>query len=202
MLESLGHWHVVVTTFLDQLDRQLALQIEQVLDKALGDWKTTGLYRETKKIVERFVASLLDSQRTTMAPETLNDELCGPYFLDATYFDFHKERVLGAFTSARFNKRRDIYFEIMEKNTGKVVAEPKQKEDAKKEPLKSKIANDPYSREVDVIAEVRAYYQLSSIRFHESICMRLESQLFKALSDKTFEVHLREGLQITGANGK
>ncbi|KAF2176012.1 hypothetical protein K469DRAFT_761521 [Zopfia rhizophila CBS 207.26] len=89
-----------------------------------------------------------------------------------------------------------IYFNELQGETGKELSINEREAQAKKELVKSLLLRDPYDREVGFITQISAYYELASIRFQESICMRIESQLFKALKEELFD-ELEGGLQIT-----
>jgi hypothetical protein len=52
------------------------------------------------------------------------------------------------------------------------------------------VKKEPYSREIDLVADISAYYMIAARRFHDSITMRIESKFFKQLRDK-----LRDQLQ-------
>ncbi|KAJ5063456.1 interferon-induced GTP-binding protein Mx [Bipolaris maydis] len=43
------------------------------------------------------------------------------------------------------------------------------------------LAHEPYAREIGVIAQVTTYYMLAARRFHDAVCMRIESKFHKEL---------------------
>jgi hypothetical protein len=54
---------------------------------------------------------------------------------------------------------------------------------------------EPYSSELTVAAEVTTYYMIAARRFHDSICMRIESKFFKRLRTQLRD-ELENGLGI------
>ena len=74
------------------------------------------------------------------------------------------------------------------------------KDDLSRDPAKFALENDPYTQEVHVVAQVRAYYELASMRFYDAICLPIEAELFEELSENLFD-HLYDGLRITDGNG-
>ncbi|KAF2870258.1 P-loop containing nucleoside triphosphate hydrolase protein [Massariosphaeria phaeospora] len=199
MHESLAYLNVHLSTFFKILNSSLSRRIEGILKESMAKWHTTSLYKETRRIVQDFVTLHMNAQRTTMGPDTLNDELSGPYFFNQQYFQFHLEHFYKDYKTARYKKRASIYFKLLEARNGKALLQKERNKELDREPLKSLLATDPYEKEVQVIAQVRAYYELAVLRFHESICMRVESQLFKQLSDNLAE-QLRDELRINDHN--
>jgi hypothetical protein len=60
---------------------------------------------------------------------------------------------------------------------------------------------DPYSREVGVMARIRAYYQIASIPFLDQVVQAVEAELFIKFRDGLQE-DLAAVLQIFGENGR
>ncbi|KAF2472329.1 P-loop containing nucleoside triphosphate hydrolase protein [Lindgomyces ingoldianus] len=197
MLQSLHNWEVILQSFLKSLHERLSKRIQSILDESLTPWNSTELFKGSAEVVKKFLATHFDLLRTSIAQEILVAEKEGPYLFDQRYFDFHMSRYLEEYKNARIRARQDKYFELLEAQTGKELSKTDQENQGKKEPLRALLAQDPYSQEVEVLAQVRAYYELASIRFHESICMRVEAQLFRRLSKDLFE-HLKNDLDITG----
>lgn len=43
------------------------------------------------------------------------------------------------------------------------------------------LRHEPYEVELGVVAQVYTYYVLAARRFHDAVCMRIESQFYKQL---------------------
>jgi hypothetical protein len=63
-----------------------------------------------------------------------------------------------------------------------------------------KMADDPYLAEVEVVARIKAYYQIAANRFIDRICQTVEFDLFQKLT-AGLKDELEAGLQIYGQNG-
>jgi hypothetical protein len=201
MLESLEHWEEELQSFFAQLGKGMLAQCQRVLRHSLATWSTTKLYEETERIVKKFLTFDLDNQRTTMGPDTLNAELSGTYMWQSAIFDGHKARFEEVYKNVRCKQRAKVYWDLIDESM-----DADQKEiSAKKEPHKSILAatkdTELYPKEVDVIAQVRAYYELARIRFHDTICMRVEAHLFNKFSNSLLS-HLWDDLGLEGQNGK
>jgi hypothetical protein len=196
-MQSLQHWDSVLESYYRNLEQAMVERLETVLVDAMREWTTTLLYEETRQIVGSFVAEQFIIQLETVGPDALKAERNRPYMSDARYFDFHKARYLNEYKHARFQKRQQIYFAELEEKTGREVSARDQETQAKKEPLKSLLGKEPYERELDAIANIRAYYELAAIRFNEVICMRIESQLFRPIGE-LLRGQLQARLQLLG----
>jgi GTPase SAR1 family protein len=196
-MQSLQHWDSVLKSYYRNLEQAMVERLETVLVDAMREWTTTLLYEETRQIVGSFVAEQFIIQLETVGPDALKAERNRPYMSDARYFDFHKARYLNEYKHARFQKRQQIYFAELEEKTGREVSARDQETQAKKEPLKSLLGKEPYERELDAIANIRAYYELAAIRFNEVICMRIESQLFRPIGE-LLRGQLQARLQLLG----
>ncbi|KAF2728408.1 P-loop containing nucleoside triphosphate hydrolase protein [Polyplosphaeria fusca] len=191
MLEPLRPWGKQMQKFYAKIEQALTTRIDQVLVSCLGQWRQNLLFKETRETTKRFFKLHFDEQRTVMGPEAYEAELAGPYFHDTQYYDSKMDRFLNKYKETRFKIRKKVYF------TADGGIAPKNSDDlAKKEHLKSTLTNDPYAQEVEVIAKIHSYYDCASIRFHEAICMRIESKLFRRLSENLLP-ELKEALELT-----
>jgi hypothetical protein len=62
--------------------------------------------------------------------------------------------------------------------------------------------HEPYVVELSVVAQVTTYYMLAARRFHDAVCMRIESKFFKQLRTQLRD-ELENGLGLNdGSEGK
>jgi hypothetical protein len=137
-----------------------------------------------------------------MAAEALNDELKGPYIFHKDAWDQEKLKVLALYKIARYRFRLKTYFEKLDEATGRVTmpAECEAKA-AKDERLRSLLFEEPYTLELDVAAKITSYYTIAAGRFHDSVCMRIESKFFHFLKHSLLD-ELTSGLETGGTDGK
>ncbi|KAF2713739.1 P-loop containing nucleoside triphosphate hydrolase protein [Pleomassaria siparia CBS 279.74] len=199
MLQSLQHWNEELNLFFDNLERNMLAQTQRTLHESFSKYITTQLFEESSKIVNKYLALHFGLQRTTMGPEILNSELGGVYLWNSRIFENHKVRFLQAYKLVRCRQRTNAYWSSVDPT----LDAEQQEVSAKKEPHKTMLANNKdkelYETEIDVIAEVRAYYELARVRFHEAICMRVESNLFNEFSSNLME-HLSDDLGLNDEN--
>lgn len=138
----------------------------------------------------KFLANNLDEQRTIMAAESLNDEREGPHIFHEDKFKDEKAAVMDRYAQARFDARLRLYYaEYAEKNH-KEMPQTKKAKVCKDEIMMALIKKEPYTREIDLVADIATYYTIAARRFHDSIIMRIQSRFFKQLREK-----LREQLE-------
>lgn len=184
MVASLEVWPVIVDSFFSDLEQRLKFRIQTLFDHHFRNWKGSQLYASSFAIVLSIVDNNLCEQRTTMAAESLDDELEGPYIFHEDVFKNEKAAVLDKYAQARFDARLRLYYaEYAEQNNHEMP--PAKKEQFRKDERKmALIKKEPYSREVDLIADISTYYIIAARRFHDSVTMRIDSKFFKQLRDR------------------
>jgi hypothetical protein len=195
MLKTLEHWRLPTKEFFSQLEESLHARIKVIFDKHFAKWEGTALYNAAWKIVIEMLELNLHQQRTTMADESLADETDRPYIFHADIFNRDKEVTLEYYQQARFKARWWIYKREREIRTGKPITLPEETRLKRDEKLMNLLNQEPYSSELTVAAEVTTYYMIAARRFHDSICMRIESKFFKQLRTQLRD-ELENGLGI------
>jgi hypothetical protein len=181
MLRTLEHWRLPTNEFFDRLDQSLLAHVKGIFHKHFAKWEGTALYSAAWKIVVEMLELNLHQQRTTMAEESLADETDRPYIFHADLFNNDKEVILKNYQQARYKLRWAIYKREREARTQKRVTGPEETKLKKDDRLIKLMEQEPYSSELTVAAEIIAYYMIAARRFHDSICMRIESKFFKQL---------------------
>jgi hypothetical protein len=190
MVAPLESWSGIVKDFFDSLEQRLKFRIQTLFDQHFRDWKGSELYKSSLAIVQSILDNNLHEQRTTMAAESLNDEREGPHIFHEDVFKNDKAAVMARYAQARFDARLKLYYaEYAELNDQEMP--PTKKDQFRRDERKmALVKKEPYSREIDLVADISAYYMIAARRFHDSITMRIESKFFKQLRDK-----LRDQLQ-------
>ena len=201
MLRTLQKWKEAMENFLDNFQAQIVEFIAKVFDDSFSAWRESLLAKESRRLVHQLLKESLDEQKMTFAVETLQDELEGPYFYDLHEFDIYKREAMEQFRKRRFSARVKRYFEEMSQETQREYSDNDRQSQLKKDALlRQYLEKEPYERELDVVAQVSAYYRMASKRFHDSICMRIESTMFRRLR-KDLNEELVSQLAIAGADG-
>ncbi|KAF3037124.1 hypothetical protein E8E12_007620 [Didymella heteroderae] len=125
-----------------------------------------------------------------MAAESLDDEREGPHIFHEVIFENEKAAIMNRYTQARFDARLRLYYAEYAAHNGQEMP-PAKKDQLRKDDRKmAYIRKEPYSREIDLVADISTYYMIAACRFHDSVTMRIESKFFKQLRAK-----LRDQLQ-------
>ncbi|CAN9127666.1 unnamed protein product [Alternaria alternata] len=201
MLKTLEHWEKPLNNFFNMLEGQIANQIKALFHKHFSKYEGSTFYRTAWQIVDQMVSLNFNQQRTTMADESLNDEREGPYIFHDEIFEHEKEAVLDCYRQHRFKARLNIYKRERHQRTGRAVT-PQEEEKLKKDARVMEVLNhEPYVVELSVVAQVTTYYMLAARRFHDAVCMRIESKFFKQLRTQLRD-ELENGLGLNdGSEG-
>ncbi|KAF2825294.1 hypothetical protein CC86DRAFT_41688 [Ophiobolus disseminans] len=195
MVATLKHWELPLDDFFGTLEKQLEIQLKGAFHESFVKWEGTALYSEAWKIAMEMLNLNLHQQRTTMAKESLDDENEGPYIFHSDIFNREMDAVLQLYRQARFKARMAIYKKERLHRTGKAMTAAEENKMQKDEKFIAVINSEPYSVELNVAARVTTYYMLAARRFHDSICMRIESKFFKQLRTQLRD-ELENGLGI------
>ena len=202
MLKTLKHWEKPLNNFFNMLEGQIANQIKALFHKHFSKYEGSTFYRTAWQIVDQMVSLNFNQQRTTMADESLNDEREGPYIFHDEIFEQEKEAILDCYRQHRFKARLNIYKRERHQQIGRPVTaqeEEKLKKDAR---VMEVLNHEPYVVELSVVAQVTTYYMLAARRFHDAVCMRIESKFFKQLRTQLRD-ELENGLGLNdGSEGK
>ena len=180
MRSATEYWHRPVDTFFSSLEKELRAQMRQLFDVAFKEWQGSELHRSAWSIVDGLLEKNLTEQRTRMAARSLDDEREGPYIFFQDQFRRDKEIIRDIYAQSRRRARMRLLKDEAQQHDPPLVGNALDK--FLKEAAKmAALDEEPYSREIDLVVDVRAYYDLAARRLHDSICMRIESKFFKQL---------------------
>lgn len=190
MLSALDHWPLVVRKFFKEFEHRLNQRMQVLFDVHFNAWRGSELYTASFAIVRSLLDNNLHEQRTTMATESLNDEREGPHIFHKDIVKKEKADMAERYVQARLNARFKAFITEAEAHHERAWS-PAEKEKIRKDERKMAIIKEePYSHEIDLVADITTYYMIAARRLHDSITMRIESKFFKQLRDK-----LRDQLQ-------
>ncbi|KAF2649094.1 interferon-induced GTP-binding protein Mx [Lophiostoma macrostomum CBS 122681] len=201
MIETEAYWDKPIQEFYARLNELMRAQLRTTFDGHFNKWRDAEIFQAAWAIMDKAIKIHIDLQATTEGPEFVRDELEGPYMFHAGIWDKEKESFLERYREARFQERSKIYFNELEQSTGKVLSENEKTIRVQKDQaLRSRLAHEPYTNEVDIVAKLASYYKIASHRLHDNICMRIESKFFKFLKSELYD-ELCSGLEIYGEKG-
>jgi hypothetical protein len=181
MLETIEHWGRPLDEFFDTLETQIRTQVKALFVVHFKKWEGSALHHNAWKIVDEMLNLNFHQQRTTMADEALNDEKEGPYIFHDDQFEREKNAVLEHYHQARFNARLRIYRREKLARTGKHTNAADEAKLMKDERVMAELKSEPYEVELGLVAKVTTYYMIAARRFHDAVCMRIESKIYKQL---------------------
>jgi hypothetical protein len=185
MVMATAKWYKPVDLFFNTLEKNLIDRIKSLFDEQFGNWREAGLYKEAWAIVAEVVKNNLNEQKTVMATECLNDQREGPYIYYRSLFDKEKAAYLKKYSDFRPVVRLKYYLKEAATHYGRDLEENEEDKLKKNQKVIDRVNEEPYGHVVfDVMADVAAYYDLAAMRFHDAICMRVESRFFKQLREE------------------
>lgn len=198
--QTIAHWNLPLQKLLLDLESCMKKFFLVIFKKYFDTRKETKLYEEAWQIVLNILDTSLVEQRA-MANDAFNDEIEGPYTFHEAMFKSEKSAMQKRYNSARFETRLKVYMEEMAKAVGEEKV-PTREKLLKNDSLCSRLKEEPYEVEIDIVAQITSYYVLAVRRFHDSICMRVESKLFTRLRsrlrdemEETLAIHEQDGVQ-------
>ncbi|KAH9876502.1 hypothetical protein J1614_003633 [Plenodomus biglobosus] len=197
MIKPLRSWQRPMDVFFSTLEKEIVARMQYLFNKHFAKRQGTELFHNAWKIVHELLRNNIHQQRTIMAQEALVDELEGPHIFFQEVFNQEKATVAKIYSQKRLRVRFDIFVDEA-KTYLKRDMTPNEQEKVRKDSAKmALIAKEPESYEgvIDLVADVKAYYNLAARRFHDSLCMRIESKFFKQLRTQLRE-ELETGLGI------
>jgi hypothetical protein len=196
--QTIAHWRVPTDKLFNDLENRLKHFIRLTFEQYFQARKDTKLYIEAWKAVENILATSL-TEVSTMAYDSYNDEVEGPYTYHEAIFNNEKKTMREKYRDARFETRLRIYMEEMAKHVGEEKVPSKDKL-RKNDNLCIRLKEEPYEVEVDVVAKITSYYVFAVRRFHDAVCMRVESKFFAHLRTR-FRDDMDDTLGINGEDG-
>ncbi|KAH7074308.1 interferon-induced GTP-binding protein Mx [Paraphoma chrysanthemicola] len=195
MLKSFSNWELPVKAFFDGLEQKLRQLVKRLFDRHFEKWQGTELNGAAWKIVEEMLNLNFHQQRTTMADESLGDEKEGVYIFHAEIFAQEKDTIIQQYRQARFKARFNTYKTERLRRLQKGMSPTEEAKLLRDPKMMALLNREPYSVELDVAAVVTSYYMTAARRFHDSICMRIESKFFRQLRTQLRD-ELEQGLGI------
>ncbi|KAH5350366.1 hypothetical protein HBI48_164710 [Parastagonospora nodorum] len=194
-METLEHWSLPLTEFFNSLEKDLKSRIRALFHESFRTWESVALYEAAWKIVVQMLDLNLQQQRTTMATESLEDETNSVYVFQKGIFATEKVAQLELYRQARFKARLARYRHERQHRTGKDITPAEDAKILKNAKLIELLNEEPYSVELGVAATITTYFMTAARRFHDSVCMRIESKFFKQLQTQLRD-ELENGLGI------
>ncbi|KAL2354881.1 Dynamin family protein [Cryomyces antarcticus] len=200
-LESLANWDKSMNDFIKKTEMALGRILHAILDDVLSPWKATALYKETSKIVDDYLSLSVGEQRTH-AQRALRLEQFKPMTMNDKSIEENEKKELTFFEAARYAARANSYLNQQEAMLGKRpdLNEVRTRKIQTDQTLRKELGVDPFQREVGVMAKVRGYYNVASMRFVDHVVQGLQAELFERCRTHLHE-ELKTGLHVDVEDG-
>ncbi|KAI8931580.1 hypothetical protein NX059_011234 [Plenodomus lindquistii] len=197
IIQPLKEWHRPVEIFFSTLESELSSRMQCLFTKHFATRQGTELFRNAWKIVHEILRNNINEQQNTMALEALTDELEGPYIFHGEVFAQEKDAVREIYRQHRSRMRFKVFIHEAQHHRQQDITQTEQDKVRKDGAKMAIIEREPYDTVINLIAEVTGYYNLAARRFHDSICMRIQSKFFKQLREQLRD-ELETGLGLHG----
>lgn len=179
IIEVIQHWEVPLNKFMNEFRRTLEPCIFRLFDKHFCHWLGSPVYDAVRKCIAVILQQNFTEQEM-MAKDALKDELEGPYMYYQREFDSERDRTQEMYRTKRLTAR--VKYCLRE--LGRAPDDEAEQQRLLKDKAYAVLVNDPYENELKVIARITSYYGRASSRFHDAVCMRIESKFFGRLRNE------------------
>ena len=179
-LVAVNPWKYPLETFIDHTFRLVRLELQSMLRSVLQSYEQTGLYRQSKDILEKFLLRQETEQRA-ISMEFYKTESAALFTINQGAFDLHKAEALAILQQQRRNRRVDCFM--------KNHPESEFKNADAREAFKNKVTDadlgpDPFAKELDIAAYIKGYYTTARLRFVDSVCANMMSSYFGKIKEQ------------------
>ncbi|KAI9796366.1 MAG: hypothetical protein M1833_006371 [Piccolia ochrophora] len=194
--QSVEHWRAETENFVATSGSLLRRQVLESLDEVFESYKQTPLAVEVPRIANAFVDDIIKRQ-SEAAAEAFQLEIYKPLTMDGQRHMELKEAAWDYFKARRQEHRARLELLQQERQHGRASEGPARQKEQEK--IAQKLGADPFSKEIETLATVRAYYNMSMARFVDTMCLKIQGEMF-LLAKKNVEVELRNNLGIMQPN--
>jgi hypothetical protein len=187
-------WDGPLQVFMTETFEKLKDQLQAILKKHLGKYEQTQLYQTAAAYLDEFIERHISEQRQALE-DLYGMEKLKSFTVNTSAMCDNVAKEYAALTAGRRRARanqRQTKMAYEDHNR----ALRKKSDEVKDEQLGA----DPFDLELRVAAYVRAYYVTASIRFVDSVCLSIQSKLFRNIGGGVTN-YLELKLDIVGRDG-
>ncbi|KAJ5650625.1 uncharacterized protein N7484_004348 [Penicillium longicatenatum] len=163
--EMVMHWGEIATDFVHALHRVVQKAIIMTLDDVIAEYHQTGLYRELQKLISEFL-------------ECINAQFAEDV---SAYFEMERGNTL---TMAQMEHKERTTRSLKLLIERREIARAKcwlrlrgRPDDDHTKITSSELGPDPFSQEIEMMANSRGYYEIARMRFTDMVCLFAESKV-------------------------
>lgn len=189
-LQCIRSWDGPVQKLADRAFAILRTAMMEALNKTVGIFRNTDLFRESKRQIRSWL-QMHQNEQMTFLNSFWDLENYKLFTLNEDAFGMYKAEELKLLQARRREHRIQCYITKHENMEGKGLPGTK-RSDLQRSLKDEQLGPDPFAREIDTAAYVRGYYKTAGFRFADNLCQNIQGMLFRKVhTEITF---LLEGL--------
>ncbi|CRG84041.1 hypothetical protein PISL3812_01383 [Talaromyces islandicus] len=185
---SVSHWDGPMEIFLDHTNKLVRSTIVNQVNKVFAPYQETELHRHISSTVSRHL-SQLKKDLELQALELLNQEKSKPLTTAFAYIQAEEKKHYENLTYRRRITRAKAYLKSQNEL-------PEESSKATQKAKQIDVGPDPFDNEIKMMAGTRAYYDIASTRFVDSLAQKVHLKLFRKCNNLCSVIE--EKLQIHG----
>jgi len=197
---SIQHWEIPITSWLRDTEKCIRDYINQTMSRLLTPWATTQLHRDALESIDTFVTGELTELRAVVTSALALEHCKPPITLNQKMWKHHELEEARIFQKARRDWLANLHLDEIEAINGKwTIGSARDKQ--LKSVTNEQLGTDSYSREIEVFAKVRGYYNFASDRLVDNVFQSIHFKLFERCRGKLHD-HLADDLRVHEHDGK
>ncbi|EEQ92645.2 dynamin GTPase [Blastomyces dermatitidis ER-3] len=181
---SVMHWEQPMKEFLTATYELMEAFLMGKLDVVFSSYQRTALYGKLRKIIPNFLESL-KNPHLRAANEFYQVEQMKPFTMATAAFQSAQREALDILKTKRQASRVMRFLESGDTLDGGRRVGPSGISDAQ-------MGEDEYAKEIEIMAVSRAYYEIASSRFVDTLCQSVHTKLFFKCDRELHSVIIKE----------
>jgi hypothetical protein len=198
-LTSIWPWDGPVKTLSDATFQMLRSAVLRVMDRTLGHYKQTDLYRMSKRRILDFLGQHQADQRRAL-DAFYELETYKLFTLNEPAFLKYQEEELKLLQAKRREKRVGYYIQKQAHLSKKTLSDAS-KVQLEKTVTDDELGPDPFRLEIETAAYVRGYYKTAGYRFADNLCQSILGNVLKSIQ-KEIPFLLESFFDLNNGDGK
>ncbi|TCD65552.1 hypothetical protein EIP91_002516 [Steccherinum ochraceum] len=217
ILSLISRWEIPARNLFDAVEKILLLHVKTIISKHFGSFAHGGLQQHAQTVVNDFIK--MRSQETMARILWLLELEKNPRTLNGHYYSDYRDKFLGHYRALRHSDTHGVFLDNLKAYISRSPWAPKTDfgnytsealaglvamglDGLRASDLARLLPSDPYEPALNIMASVRAYFQVAYKRFADNIPNAIDYELVLSLDrDRALYNAILKGLGITGAQG-
>ncbi|TGO69801.1 hypothetical protein BELL_0755g00020 [Botrytis elliptica] len=188
--KAVSRWKEPYVAVLYAAMKILRLSVQGILEKHLGIYRQTFLFKRSMTAIHEWLDKLQEQQLQTLE-DIYQTENFAPFTLMEDGINENKKTELEKLQQSRHKHRANCFVDKqLAMNIKKIKAEKSTPEYHKARQIlvsqvtPEQLGRDDFDVQIDVAAYVRGYYIVAANRFADSVCLSLNNRLFRHVHEQ------------------